>query len=104
MFRLFMFRRSQRYVLYQALRFLPDSYRLQRGVDLCLIDLLSALHAADQRIDLVALLAKGEVVLVSGARFTLRRLRGLLQVGNRLRVGLSGVGPGNSYRSGQRRS
>ena len=77
-----MFRRSQRYALYHALRFLPDMYRLQRIVDLRLIDLLSALHAADQRIDLVALLAKGHVVLVSGARFTLRRLRGLLQLGN----------------------
>src|SRR6266481_2496176 len=96
-----MFRRSQRYALYQTLRSLPDPYRLERIVDLRLVDRLSALHAADQRIDLVALLAKGQVVLVPGARFALRRLRGLLQFRNRLGVDLSGVGPGNSDRSGK---
>src|SRR5260370_39479419 len=76
----------------------PNHDRLQRLIDLVLRDLLAILHAFDELIDLVALLAKGQVVLVSGAGFALGRFRRLLQIGNRLGIRLpGGTAPRNSY-------
>jgi hypothetical protein len=77
---------------------------LKRFVNLLLIDLLPALQARHDLIDLVALLPKGGVVLVSIASFALRRVRSLLQIGDRLCVGLCGwITPRNSDRAGQNR-
>jgi hypothetical protein len=82
----------------------PNHDRLQRLIDLVLRDLLAILHAFDELIDLVALLAKGQVVLVSGAGLALGRFRRLFQIGNRLGVRLSGgIAPRNSDGPGQNR-
>jgi hypothetical protein len=82
----------------------PNNDRLQRFIDLVLRDLLAILHALYDLIDLVALLAKGYVVLVSGAGFALGRFRRLLQIGNRLGVRLSGcIAPRDSDGPGQNR-
>jgi hypothetical protein len=70
---------------------------LKRFVDLVLRDLLPALHAFYEPIDFVALLRKCGVSLVSFAGFALRSLRGLLQIGDHLGVGLtSSITPRNS--------
>jgi hypothetical protein len=82
----------------------PNHDRLQRLIYLVRRDLLAILQAFDELIDLVALLAKGQVVLVSGAGLALRRFRSILQIGNRLGVRLSGgIAPRNSDGSGQNR-
>jgi hypothetical protein len=74
---------------------------LKRFVNLLLIDLLPALHARHDLFDLVALLPKGGVILVTLARFALRSIRGLLQIGDRLCVRLGGrVTSRNSDRAG----
>ena len=72
-----------------APRWLPNPNRLKRFVNLVLGHLLPALHALHEGIDFEALLRKGGVVLVSFASFALRGVRGLLQLGYRLGVGLS---------------
>jgi hypothetical protein len=69
-------------------RWLPNPDWLKRFVNLLLIDLLPALHARHDLFDLVALLPKGGVILVTLARFALRSIRGLLQIGDRLCVRL----------------
>ncbi|MFZ2060795.1 MAG: hypothetical protein WAU82_07270 [Candidatus Binatus sp.] len=61
---------------------------MKRFVNLLLIDLLPVLYARYDLFDLVALLPKGRVILVAVARFALRRLRSLLQIGDRLHIGL----------------